>query len=153
MMFNNDPIEVLHRALASAQYKDMPDVISQRRLAGSKPFVGDGHNKQQYEAWRKISYESYERRPMQYELAVVAMFPQIWGSTALGFGGMGGQAMTTAYTVVIECAENKSMCVYFDGHWAYCLPIDRCNMKAIEEDIKNRNVASVESHSSRYYKD
>ena len=29
-------------------------------------------------------------------------FPQVWSSTALGFGGCGGQAITQAQTTVIE---------------------------------------------------
>lgn len=31
----------------------------------------------------------------------VYSFPQTWGSTCLGFGGIGGQAVTTAQTTVI----------------------------------------------------
>jgi hypothetical protein len=35
-------------------------------------------------------------------MTVAAMFVQTWGSTALGFGGIGGQAITSAYVCVIE---------------------------------------------------
>ena len=39
----------------------------------------------------KIDDDSYE----------INIFDQLWGSTALGFGGIGGQTMTTATTVVL----------------------------------------------------
>lgn len=37
-----------------------------------------------------------------YEIDGFAVFQQTWGSTALGFGGMGCNAMTTANTVVVR---------------------------------------------------
>ena len=43
----------------------------------------------------------------------VVMFQQTWGSTALGYGGIGGAVMTPAYTVVVSY-ENH-MRVYFGG--------------------------------------
>lgn len=48
----------------------------------------------------------------------VTMFLQVWGSTALGFGGIGGQAMTPAYTVVVVGPRGDA-CVYFAGRFAY----------------------------------
>lgn len=48
----------------------------------------------------------------------ICVFPQQWGSTALGYGGIGGAAMTTAYTFVITCGMLS--CVYFGcGRLAY----------------------------------
>lgn len=47
------------------------------------------------------------------------MFPQVWGSTALGFEGIGGCALTTAYTVVVCDEENKLYGVFFDERPAY----------------------------------
>lgn len=68
------------------------------------------------------------------------VFPQTWSSTALGFGGCGGQAITEAYTTVVEMTsykfesnkdtigriykklEDKVYAVFFDGRIAYmCL--------------------------------
>ena len=46
-------------------------------------------------------YNSYTHRFKMY------VFPQTWSSTALGFdykGGCGGQAMTEAYTTVVDVA-------------------------------------------------
>lgn len=49
------------------------------------------------------------------------IFEQTWGSTALGFGGIGGQAMTTANTIVCipYDTENEKCHVYFAGRYAY----------------------------------
>lgn len=52
----------------------------------------------------------------------VYSFPQTWGSTALGFGGVGGQAFTDAQTVVVvyRAYENPIQAVvYFAGRFAY----------------------------------
>ena len=68
------------------------------------------------------------------------VFPQTWSSTALGFDGCGGQAITEAYTTVVEMTsykfesdkdirgivykelEDKVYAVFFDGRIAYmCL--------------------------------
>ena len=52
------------------------------------------------------------RRVYTHEVEVV-MFQQTWGSTALGYGGIGGAVSTPAYTVVVSY-ENH-MRVYFGG--------------------------------------
>lgn len=68
------------------------------------------------------------------------VFPQTWNSTALGFGGCGGQAITEAYTTVVEMSwdyvnktddirglnlitsDDRIYAVFFDGKFAYiCL--------------------------------
>ena len=49
------------------------------------------------------------------------MFPQTWGNTSLGFGGIGGQAITTAYTTVV-CEEYKGYYgVFFGNRLAYII--------------------------------
>lgn len=75
------------------------------------------------------------------------VFPQTWSSTALGFDGCGGQAITEAYTTVVEMELrniNKRTCdiiyaVFFDGRIAYmCL-----NPNAIFlTDLKNMDMES-----------
>lgn len=49
----------------------------------------------------------------------VYAFTQMWGSTALGFGGIGGQAMTKALTTVFYDSYNDFGAVFFDGGLAY----------------------------------
>lgn len=48
-------------------------------------------------------------------------FPQTWGSTALGFGGIGGQAFTVAQTTIcFEFLNSKEIAsVYFGKRFAY----------------------------------
>ena len=49
-------------------------------------------------------------------------FEQTWGSTALGFGGVGGQMMTSATTYVfIPMGVNQKCFVYFAGRFAYAV--------------------------------
>lgn len=67
-------------------------------------------------------------------------FPQTWGSTSLGFGGMGGQAMTTANTYVfIPQYVNQKCFVYFGSRFAYAVPYSEKFM----EDVKKGNMVSV----------
>jgi len=61
------------------------------------------------------------RRHCMNDITVVGMFPQTWGSTALGFGGVGGQAITTAYTIVLESNLTGEHAVYFGGRLAYVI--------------------------------
>jgi hypothetical protein len=58
------------------------------------------------------------RRPDANQCTVIAMFPQVWGSTALGFGGVGGAAMTPAYTVAIQ-GPDRTIALYWAGQLAY----------------------------------
>ena len=67
-------------------------------------------------------------------------FEQVWGSTALGFGGIGGQAMTEANTYVFipACVDQKCF-VYFAGRFAYSADCTEVFMN----DVANKNMASV----------
>lgn len=66
-------------------------------------------------------------------------FDQTWGSTALGFGGIGGQAITTARTYVFILDEQVEAYVYFGGVFAYKTPINN----KFRKDLRNHNMASV----------
>ena len=67
-------------------------------------------------------------------------FEQTWGSTALGFGGVGGQAMTSATTYVfIPIVANQKCFVYFAGRFAYAVDYSDKFM----QDVLGCNVASV----------
>ena len=50
-------------------------------------------------------------------------FPQVWSSTALGFGGYGGQSITQAQTTVIEVDTIQAhyAAVFFGGRFAYSI--------------------------------
>jgi hypothetical protein len=60
------------------------------------------------------------------------------GSTAFGFGGIGGQAVTSAYVCVIESNLVDGCAVYFGGRLAYV--IDRPNEIFIEHVTRHRMV-------------
>lgn len=76
-------------------------------------------------------------------------FEQTWGSTALGFGGIGGQAMTAANTYVLVPMEcDQLCCVYFAGRYAYSAPY----CEALRLDIAKQNMASVRE-KGRYWRE
>lgn len=78
----------------------------------------------------------------------IYMFEQTWGSTALGFPGFGGSAMTEATTyVLIPKTEGNCAHVYFGSQFAY-----KVNNLTDEfmEDLGNCSMASVMEASSRY---
>ncbi len=81
----------------------------------------------------------------------MTMFMQTWGSTALGFGGIGGQAMTNAYTTVVREEYSGWVGVFFGESLAY--KINNPNQK-FYEDMKDGNMqptykASVYRRSDR----
>ena len=70
----------------------------------------------------------------------IHVFEQTWGSTALGFGGVGGQAMTSATTYVfIPIGINQKCFVYFAGSFAYAVDYSDKFMK----DVLGGNMAAV----------
>ena len=73
----------------------------------------------------------------------IHVFEQTWGSTALGFGGVGGQAMTSATTYVfIPIGINQKCFVYFAGSFAYAVDYSDKFMK----DVLGCNVATVHEY-------
>jgi hypothetical protein len=78
------------------------------------------------------------------DVGVYDMFAQSWPSTALGFAGLGGQAFTTAYTVILESQYESGCCVYFGGRFAYY--VARPNEQFFT-DITQRSMAPVKEHS------
>ena len=73
-------------------------------------------------------------RPDNYDFF---LFEQLWGNTSGGFQGMGGSAMTTAWTQVLvpkpEIRSKTNKCfVFFGGTYAYSAPLS----EAFLEDVK-----------------
>lgn len=92
------------------------------------------------------------RRPDESQCEVHAMFAQTWGSTSLGFGGIGGAAMTPAYTVVIR-GPGGDFAVYWNGRLAYTVdPTAQTTeqLRAFQEDLTNRDTASCMQAVVRY---
>ena len=109
----------------------------------------------EYKFKERIRKEQQDIFSKYYPQTFVEVFPQTWASTALGFPGVGGSAMTRAYTTVISMIlTNRSSIttntiesspeyhgVYFDGRFAYLI-IGQPTEKFFE-DLKERNMASV----------
>lgn len=73
-------------------------------------------------------------------------FEQVWGSTALGFGGIGGQSMTSARTYVFVPVNCNQKCfVYFAGKFAYAVNYSQKFM----DDVLKGNMESV-SRAGKY---
>ena len=93
--------------------------------------------------------KEYINFPTDFNTEVVAMFPQTWGSTALGFGGIGGQAVTSAYVVVVQ-GPCRDCAVYFGSRFAY--RIDNPNRK-FWEDVAARCMVDVSGGKRAYETD
>lgn len=100
---------------------------------------------------RNIRYDDLIRISLQLDnrygegsVADEIHFLQTWGSTALGFGGIGGSALTTAWTSVI-IKNNGSADVYFNGKKAYS--VEKMN-DAFKKDILSRCMKPVYDVSS-----
>ena len=76
----------------------------------------------------------------------IFVFTQTWGSTALGFSGIGGAAMTTAWTHVVLTSDGKYH-IFFDGKYAYSVENPTEEFK---HDLGNRFMKSVEESSKVY---
>lgn len=100
------PLQDLAAAFASACYVDFD-----RHVYESRDFSQADRN----------ARVTRTRCPTPDDVHVQAMFPQTWGSTALGFGGIGGQAITTAYTIVLHNTLDGQLAVYFGRRFAYKL--------------------------------
>lgn len=71
---------------------------------------------------------------------LIYVFPQTWGSTALGFSGIGGQAMTSAYTTVVT-EDYLGYCgVFFGNRLAYIIKNPK---QRFFEDLANHNMRPV----------
>ena len=80
----------------------------------------------------------------------INLFSQTWGSTALGFSGFGGMAITEAYTTVIQYIPLDIYSVYFGKEFAYY--ISKPNDK-FYHDLMERQMASVQNHAKYKRKD
>ena len=68
---------------------------------------------------------------------ICQVFPQIWGSTALGYNGIGGSAMTTADTIIIFIHNGPARVYFASDKLAY--EIEKPN-NTFWKDIYDRNL-------------
>ena len=114
------PLEAVHQSVAAAIYRDLPDIHYQGRDWSLWSKMTETEKKESMKNDRLAPRIDKTRRPYEEDIEVI-MFPQVWGSTALGYGGMGGASVTPAYTVVVQ--TNTHACVYFgsSGTLAYMI--------------------------------
>ena len=149
-----NPIEILASCLAHAAYEAFPEYkYRDRNWDKYRKWHDEVFNKLSQDEKKKLYDEERRtnvhmgppdttveksRKHTFYDLTVYSMFPQTWGSTALGFGGAGGQAISSAYVCVIESNLVGGYAVYFGGRLAYV--IDRPNELFIEHIARQRMV-------------
>lgn len=80
------------------------------------------------------------------DILSIETFSQTWGSTALGFGGWGGQAITTANTTVVRLG-NGQYPVFFGSGLAYVVENPT---KEFFEDLQNRRMADCQTAAKKY---
>ena len=145
------PIEAVSAAVYHAAHIAFSDIHYQDRDWAALERVN-------MEERRKIQLDqSYPmiakvRRPDVREVQVTAMFPQTWGSTALGFGGIGGAAMTPAYTVVVTGPSNQ-IAVYWNGSHAYTMDLGTISDEQVahfNEDLNKNWTVGLNEADTRY---
>jgi hypothetical protein len=90
--------------------------------------------------YNAIKDELSEEEKKYYPEFEFTMFSQTWGSTALGFGTMGGQMITSAYTTVVEDIYSGWCGVFFGEALAY--KIKNPNEK-FKKDVYNHDMLPV----------
>lgn len=83
-----------------------------------------------------------------YDEGVLYDFDQTWGSTALGFDGIGGSAMTTKRTYVFIPESRNVAYVFFGSEFAYTANMNDAFLK----DLAQHDMAAVrESEKYKAY--
>ena len=145
------PIEAVSSAIYHAAHIAFPDIHYQDRDWAALEGLS-------MEARRKIQVDnSYPmvarvRRPDVSEIQVTAMFPQTWGSTALGFGGIGGAAMTPAYTVVVT-GPGGQLAVYWGNRHAYTIDLNAMSEQQradLDADLNKNWTVNLNEADTRY---
>lgn len=158
-MYLPSPLEVLSRALASAVYTDLPDIKEYHRDLSVKLTDAERQTlqtRQKTEGLQVWPGQWKSRRPSYEEVTVVGMFAQDWASTALGFGGVGGQAASQAYSIVLE-SHDGTRAVYFNAGLAYIIGRDADGklpahekLEAFQADMGAQRLADVMQAGRRY---
>lgn len=145
------PIATVASSLLHAVHVALPNIHYERRdHAAMRGWPAE----KRMEAMRSntVPMKSDVRRPTETECEIYAMFVQTWGSTALGFGGVGGAAMTPTYTVVVLGPEGQ-FAIYWNGTHAYTVdPNTQTDeeRKAFLEDLTNRVTVGAMEAVVRY---
>lgn len=140
----SSPLQVLADSLYDAAYRALPDLHQETRDWDADKHLSPQERTQARKDGVPFPTKIVTRRPDASECTVIAMFPQSWGSTALGFGGLGGAAITDAYTVVIRGPEGHHA-VYWTGRFAYLIEHEHQTLEQAQawaEDLLKARTAS-----------
>jgi len=144
-MSTESPLEILHRALGSALYKDFSDIkylsLDHFKYREAVNLAKDKGDPTPSNTLPEYQTEKTRRPVESHDIFVAGMFVQGWGSTALGFGGVGGQAMTDAYTIILEC--HGEYAVYFGGVFAYLVKNPN---QTFHDDVAAKYISDVVGH-------
>lgn len=137
MRYTTNPVENLASAVYSAVHSDLEGIEYDEPDYSQS--TAQGGNIGNFKDLPKIKKH---RRPSTYDVEVAAMFIQSWGSTALGFGGIGGASVSDAYTIVIHCRGEYA--VYFGGRFAYRV---RNPNSSFYDDLNSLRMSPVKGHT------
>ena len=93
-----------------------------------------------------IKVNDIMQRHKEVGIFEVYVFEQTWGSTALGFDGIGGSSLTAAWTHVVMTTDGKYH-VFFNGRHAYSIenPTEK-----FKEDLEKRFMVSIKEAKEQY---
>ena len=157
-MTHNSPVEALAQSLYSACYRDLPVIrYRDRDWEAHRAHMKTLSREQQAELIAKETatgqvqgpFIDRERRPEPRDCEV-ELFLQTWSSTALGFEGVGGQAITSAYTVIVFCPLAGASAVYFAGRLAYLVPSHTPYAQRFAADIVGHELLSCREAVKAY---
>ncbi len=157
-MIRSTPLESLAAAIAHAVYEGLPvldyEDIDSRALYSLSAQEREALRERENRGEKAMPRRRVRRRPAADECVVRAMFPQTWSSTALGFGGIGGAAMTTAYTCIIE-GPAGDVAVYWAGRFAYLVSVRNGEQtpeqaKAFADDLTASHTVRRSEAGERY---
>lgn len=83
-----------------------------------------------------------------WEKMEIHIIEQMWSNTSCGWEGMGGAAMSQAYTTVIENRYTGIVCVYYSGRLAYIVKHDD-KYKAFIKEKGYSNMPGMQSISRK----
>lgn len=120
----------------------MSSYVHYFRLGGYVTQLEKG-NSQLEEIYKNIRFEDW----VNINIHITS---QVWGSTAVGWGGMGGAMMTNCFNFIIHNKKTDTVFVYWNGKLAFIahkkdIPnLERIpsllKAKAIYKNIKNNRV-------------
>lgn len=146
-MRTSNPLLVLHEALSAALLRDLADVAYETTdwdaVARLRETLAPAEFRD-LQGSKQMPRKKGSSRPTADQVDV-QLFPQWWGSTALGYGGIGGAAITNAYTVVVS--TEAEACVYFgSGRLAYKVALNELSVEqrtAWQQALSSREMPTV----------